>query len=386
MLGVVSEQSRRSSRRCLRRSRRSPARRGSRSARRSPTRRGELVVGGAADDPGSGADPTLAALIAPPTAHGARTSHSAVIASEGSSPLRSRSSASPSPGVEVRERAALHPASARRSRQRSPTCPVPTIATRRPPRSTCPRHLADAARIAASTPSAVNGLGSPEPPCSMASARDMLGPLTDRRQVVRRGADVLGGDVAAVERLDEIAEVQQQVARARVPRALAPDARSRPCRRRDRGLRPRPCTSSRPRGASRRRRPRTGEVVPEADPAQGGPGRWSGRRSPSSGRCARRDDHELLVLEPAGDLPGPVVAAGIRFPLRIAWRFTLSFLEPSLIRPRKRAASRTVEGPVIPRHAAGTSSAGSRWSRASAVPRPGVSRPPRGRGSRPGAG
>ena len=53
------------------------------------------------------------------------------------------------------------------------------------------------ARIAASTPSAVSGLGSPEPPRLRGEPGHVLGALGDDAHVAARGADVLGGDVAA---------------------------------------------------------------------------------------------------------------------------------------------------------------------------------------------
>jgi hypothetical protein len=46
----------------------------------------------------------------------------------------------------------------------APTCPSPLITIRRPAISADPKVSLAQARIAASTPSAVNGLGSPEPP------------------------------------------------------------------------------------------------------------------------------------------------------------------------------------------------------------------------------
>ncbi len=58
------------------------------------------------------------------------------------------------------------PASASPRASRSPTWPSPTTATVRPARSTVPKARWHAARIAACTPAAVNGLGSPAPPRS----------------------------------------------------------------------------------------------------------------------------------------------------------------------------------------------------------------------------
>ncbi len=56
------------------------------------------------------------------------------------------------------------PARARRLASRDPTRPTPTTATLRPLRSALPKRRSQHARIAASTPWAVNGLGSPLPP------------------------------------------------------------------------------------------------------------------------------------------------------------------------------------------------------------------------------
>ena len=61
------------------------------------------------------------------------------------------------------------PPSASSSASRPPTLPTPTTATLRPSSEVLPKTRSHATRIAASTPSAVHGLGSPEPPRSTAS-------------------------------------------------------------------------------------------------------------------------------------------------------------------------------------------------------------------------
>ena len=70
------------------------------------------------------------------------------------------------------------PALASLRASRVPTCPAPSSATVRPFSSRLPKRRSQQARIAASTPRAVNGLGSPLPPrafdrpvtCSVPSA------------------------------------------------------------------------------------------------------------------------------------------------------------------------------------------------------------------------
>jgi hypothetical protein len=63
----------------------------------------------------------------------------------------------------------LAPAAASASASGRPTWPRPTIATVRPSSEVEPKTRSQATRIAASTPIAVHGLGSPEPPLSTAS-------------------------------------------------------------------------------------------------------------------------------------------------------------------------------------------------------------------------
>ena len=117
-----------------------------------------------------------------------------------------------------------------------------------------PKARSHVASTAASTPSAVYGLGSPEPPARRGRPVTWRRARGDDRHVARRGADVLGGDVAAAERVDRVAEVQQHVAPAPAPSAarVRRRGRSRPCRRRAAGRRPPTCRSSRARGAGRR--------------------------------------------------------------------------------------------------------------------------------------
>ena len=64
------------------------------------------------------------------------------------------------------------PASASSSASRPPTLPTPTTATLRPASEVLPKTRSQATLMAASTPSAVHGLGSPEPP------RPVFSPVT----------------------------------------------------------------------------------------------------------------------------------------------------------------------------------------------------------------
>ena len=76
------------------------------------------------------------------------------------------------------------PAAASPCASRLPTWPSPTTAMLRPARSAEPHTRSAATRIAVSTPSAVHGLGSPEPPrasaspatCSVRSAITVMSP------------------------------------------------------------------------------------------------------------------------------------------------------------------------------------------------------------------
>ncbi len=108
------------------------------------------------------------------------------------------------------ETARSAPAWASRRARFEPTWPRPATTIRRPDRSGEPKRSLAQARIAASTPSAVNGLGSPRATVVGRQPGHVAGPLADHHQVLGGDADVLGRDVAAAERLDRVAEVQQQ--------------------------------------------------------------------------------------------------------------------------------------------------------------------------------
>ena len=102
------------------------------------------------------------------------------------------------------------PPAASSSASRPPTLPTPTTATLRPSSDGLPNTRSQATRIAASTPSAVHGLGSPEPPRSVARPVTYGVASRDHLHVGLRRADVLRGQVRAVERLHRLAEVEQQ--------------------------------------------------------------------------------------------------------------------------------------------------------------------------------
>ena len=90
------------------------------------------------------------------------------------------------------------PARAQRLATREPTCPSPSTQMLRPRSEPSPNARSQAARIAASTPRAVNGLGSPEPPRLRASPATCAVRCGDHAHVAAGGAHVLGGDVAAL--------------------------------------------------------------------------------------------------------------------------------------------------------------------------------------------
>ena len=71
------------------------------------------------------------------------------------------------------------------------------------------------------TPSAVNGDGSPEPPCDGSTPVTCLVMRADDLHVLEAGAAVLGGDVVAAEVLDELAERAEQ--RHAIEALLRPD-------------------------------------------------------------------------------------------------------------------------------------------------------------------
>ena len=84
---------------------------------------------------------------------------------------------------------------------------APTTATLRSLQVAEPNWWRAQARMACSTPRAVNGLGSPEPPRSVVRPVTWLVDVLRMRHVVGAGADVLGRHVAAVEHVDGVGEV-----------------------------------------------------------------------------------------------------------------------------------------------------------------------------------
>ena len=108
----------------------------------------------------------------PPSAHGARTSTSARIASSGVVHSAPSSAASAWRSSRMSASSSRAPACAHSRASGEPTWPQPTIATRRPASSSEPSRWRSPTRIASNTPSAVHGLGSPEPP------RDSSRPVT----------------------------------------------------------------------------------------------------------------------------------------------------------------------------------------------------------------
>ena len=105
---------------------------------------------------------------------------------------------------------------------RSPTCPSPTTATLRPSqRRWCRTPARSRPGSPTSTPSAVNGLGSPEPPRRASSPATCGVPLGDHGHVAARRADVLGGDVAA-------AAATRRCRRSRAARPCAARRAARP--------------------------------------------------------------------------------------------------------------------------------------------------------------
>ena len=180
-------------------------------------------------------------------------------------------------GRDRRRASGRRPVQQRRA-TREPTCPRPITHDARPLSDASRTRAHSTARIAVSTPSAVNGLGSPEPPLPAGESGDVPRPLGDHVHVAARGADVLGGDVVAVQRVDRVGEIEQRVVAA--PRrqvvpgsdhdhALAAAER--------RGRRPPPCRSSLATAGARRATPRASPRTPTSG------SRRAMAREPSSG-------------------------------------------------------------------------------------------------------
>ena len=127
---------------------------------------GELIVRGAGDR--AGAEHRHERLIEH-AAERARREHVDVGGQRGSriGPLGGNRSARPRRRSSMSASTSSAPPSASSSASRPPTLPTPTTATRRPSSEVLPNTRSQPTRIAASTPSAVHGLGSPEPPRSV---------------------------------------------------------------------------------------------------------------------------------------------------------------------------------------------------------------------------
>ena len=199
-------------------------------------------------------------------------------------------------------------------------------------------------------------------------AGHVAGELGDHDHVLGPGADVLGGDVAAVERLDHLGEVEQHVAAQLAGRAVdGAVARgasgSLPCRRRGRA-RPRPpCRSSRGPAAARRRRRRArvanGHI---RTPPSAGPRtvEWIATITSAPLRGPRRTTSSSWSSSSAGAGRAPSGADCARVAAADAARscrpsrassFDLTRLEPALDRREEARRDGAVEGSVVPRHA-----------------------------------
>ena len=168
---------------------------------------------------------TVSSLSTPPSAHGATRSTSAVIALERVRPVarRARRPARAWTGRRRRRRAPRRPRAASRA-SRPPTLPSPITAIRRPSRSSVPNARSQrrrGPRPRSPAPSTGSGRRS-------RSARPVtcLVRVGDDLHVRLAGADVLGGQVVAAERLDGVAEVLQHGLAALRRRARASSGRS----------------------------------------------------------------------------------------------------------------------------------------------------------------
>ena len=112
---------------------------------------------------------TVAWSSMPPSAHGATRSTSARSASPGSAQRRAELLGQRALAERDVGETSEAPAAASPRASVPPTWPSPITAMLRPARSEVPQTRSQVTRIAVSTPSAVHGLGSPEPPRSSAS-------------------------------------------------------------------------------------------------------------------------------------------------------------------------------------------------------------------------
>ena len=102
------------------------------------------------------------------------------------------------------------PARAQRLAIRDPTCPSPITATLRPRSDAGPEHPLAAGpdgRLHAERGERARIAGTAHPAWQPGH---VPGALRDHPHVAARGADVLGGDVAAAERLHRVGEVEQR--------------------------------------------------------------------------------------------------------------------------------------------------------------------------------
>src|SRR5919108_625623 len=107
--------------------------------------------------------------ITPPSAQGTRTSTGAISAFSGVAQRAPSRAASARLARSMSETTSRVPRRASSRATRNPTCPSPTTAADRPFSEAVPSARSTEASTAVSTPSAVNGLGSPEPPRERAS-------------------------------------------------------------------------------------------------------------------------------------------------------------------------------------------------------------------------
>src|SRR3954468_5085793 len=204
----------------------SGAHRMSRSARRSAIDSSESWLFAAPAITGACSRGTVSGLSTPPSAHGARTSTSAVSALSGAIHRAPSLSASVRLRWSMSETTSVAPRRASRRAGRRATLPRPATppdAPRRAPLQRCRAERPLAAREHGRL-DAERGVGRR---VAGAAARlrepaHVLRRAHDHRHVARRRADVLGRDVRAADRLDGLAEVEQEVAaRAALRRPVA---------------------------------------------------------------------------------------------------------------------------------------------------------------------
>src|ERR1700722_3685922 len=112
----------------------------------------------------------------PPSAHGASTSTRAVNAERGVAQRAPSAVATARFDGSTSDSTSFAPARAQRRATRAPTWPSPITHTERPSNESEPNARRQQARIAVSTPRAVNGDGSPEPPRARARPATKLVP------------------------------------------------------------------------------------------------------------------------------------------------------------------------------------------------------------------